>query len=1186
MAKKRSQSKPKTVKRGRLTPRAVVGIGASAGGLEAVTELLENLPEKTGMAFVYVQHLDPTHKSLLTPILSRVARIPVQEAKQGTRIEADHLYVIPPNKNMFIEGGVLRLVTRVGGEGRLVSIDNFFRSLATDQKNRSVGIILSGNASDGVLGLGAIKGAGGITFAQNEKSAKHASMPHNAIVSGAADYTLVPADIARELAQISRHPYVAPASKLAGESATLLNEKERGSLEMISAMIRVRSGVNFSHYKSATLMRRVGRRMVLHKIETLPEYMAYLQNTPAEVEALFQDILINVTQFFRDRETFDYLKRHVFPLIVKEHSKDEPIRIWSAGCSTGEEAYSLAISMMEFLEGSKRKIPVQIFGSDLNETSIGKARAGIYPASIATDVSPERLRRFFTKVNGHYQISKGIRDICVFAKQDIISDPPFSQLDLITNRNVLIYLEPAAQKRILSSFHYALKPSGFLMLGKAEGIGEYTDLFLAKYKTHKIYAKKVSSRRAHFRPFPDEDSGAGWLNPRTEVKAKVHTRATDSPGLESDLSKDVDRILLSSEFAPPSVVIDEAMQILQFRGQLAPYLNFPVGKATWNLLKMAHGDLMMEFRRSVNEAKKKQKTIRLNEVALQHDGYTRTVNIEVLPLKHLPGNERHFLIVFRHSEALELKGENASEGASRDEKKHTVRQVEKLERELLTMKEHLRTALEEEEAAREEFQSVNEEVLSSNEELQSTNEELETAKEELQSTNEELVTVNEELQTRNVELTQTNNDLANVLDSANVPIIIVDRDLRIRRLTPTAEKSFRIIPSDIGRSIADIKLPIRFPDLRGLLIAVIDNVQPQHQEVEDEEGRWHTLWVRPYKTWDNKIDGAVITLIDVNEIKQGQKKLEHSLSYAQGILGTMREPLLVLDENLRVKTANTAFYALFPSTAKDTEGTRVYELGNGQWDTPQLREALEKILPLQSAIQDLEITFNYPGIGKKVMCLNVQRLLQSEGEEDLILLAMEDVTEHRILQERNDTFVSMASHELKTPVTTIKTLVQILQKRFEKSEDTMPVEYLTRIEHQIELLMKLVTDLLDASKIKAKKFELEEKPFDFDSLATEMVKDCQFLSPQHTIVIQGKTDATIRGDRNSISRVFINLLVNAIKYSPTADKIIVTLSKTKTDVCMSVQDFGIGIEKRHQKQIFERFFQIQMKAPKISRGSA
>ncbi len=494
LARSKSKTKKKILRSFPL--RAVVGIGASAGGLEAIAEFLENIPEKTGMAFIYVQHLDPTHKSMLTSILSRVSRIPVQEAKHGTRVCADNLYVIPPGKNMFIESGMLRLVTRVGDEGRLTSIDTFFRTLATDQKNRSIGIILSGNASDGVLGLEAIKGEGGLTFAQDEKSAKHPSMPHSAIESGAADQVLVPADIAKELGRISRHPFVASRKSTdVEEAANAFGGKEQDSMRKIFAMLRARTGVNFFRYKTPTLRRRISRRMILHKIDTLKNYVTFLESTKPEVEALFQDLLINVMSFFRDSDAQDYLRRHVFPLLVKNRDKNETVRMWSAGCSTGEEAYSLAIAFVEFLDNTNKNIPFQIFGSDLSELNVAKARAGIYPLSIATDVSAKRLRRFFTKVDGHYQISKAIRDQCIFAKQDLVNDPPFSQLDLITCRNVLIYLESDAQKRILPTFHYALKPAGYLMLGKSEGIGEFSDLFLVKHKTNKIYVKKASTRR-------------------------------------------------------------------------------------------------------------------------------------------------------------------------------------------------------------------------------------------------------------------------------------------------------------------------------------------------------------------------------------------------------------------------------------------------------------------------------------------------------------------------------------------------------------------------------------------------------------------------------------------------------------------------------------------------------------------
>lgn len=1004
-------------------------------------------------------------------------------------------------------------------------------------------------------------------------------MPQSAIQSGAADYTFTPADIARELGRISMHPFVHTRREKAPKDAsiaTVFSENEQASALKLFAMLRNTTGVSFTHYKTPTVKRRISRRMVLHKIENLSDYVKFVQTNPEEIDALFQDLLINVTEFFRDRETFEQLKRYVFPAIVQDHADMQPVRIWSAGCSTGEEAYSLAISLVEYLDSIKKRIPIQIFGSDLSEQNIEKARSGIYPLSIETDVNPERLRKFFTKTDGHYQIKKSVRDMCIFAKQDLIKDPPFSQLDMISCRNVLIYLENPSQKRILPIFHYALKPSGILLLGKSEGVGEYSDLFTTKNRKHKIYVKKISSIRPHFKPFPTEiPTGISHITDKREYTKGVSKGLQISTGLEGGLSRNVDRILLSAGYVPPSVVIDENLQIVQFRGNLSPYLKLPTGKATWNLLKMTHEELMTELRTAVQESKSKQMTVMRNDVMLSHDNPGRSVSIEVIPLKREPDSGRHFLVVFRQNDIpVSIDPIETKPGALKTDKAAQFK-ITKLERELVAIKEHLRSSIEEEQNAREEFQSVNEEVVSSNEELQSTNEELETAKEELQSTNEELVTVNEELQTRNNELGRTNNDLNNILSSSNVPIVIVDRELRIRRATPIAEKSLRIIPSDIGRSIADIKLPIRFPDLRELLIEVIDKMQARHQEVEDEEGRWHTLWVRPYRTWDNKIDGAVITFIDIDEIKRGQAKIEQSLSYAQGILSTMREPLIVLDKQLHIKSANVAFYDMFQLSERDVVGVRIYELHGKQLDTPQLRDALEKILPQKASFQDIEASFTLPGGERKVMYLNGHKLVQSGDKEELILVAMQDITDHRLLQERNDTFVSMASHELKTPVTTVKTLVQILQKRFESGDDKMLNEYLARMSTQIEQLSSLVTDLLDISKIRAGKIELIEGIFDVDQTVKEIVENYRLLSKTHEIVLTGDCHAKVKGDRDRVGQVLINLIVNAIKYSPKASQIIVNCSSDKKEITISVQDYGIGIQKLHQSRIFERFYQVE-----------
>jgi len=1058
-------------------PVFTVGIGASAGGLEAITQMLQHLPKKTGSAYVYVQHLDPTHESMLVPLLSRAASIAVVEAADGAQILPDHLYVIPPGKSMTIKGGVLRVATRATDADRFAVIDHFFRSLAADQRDRAIGVVLSGNASDGAMGLKTIKAKGGATFAQDETSAKYASMPESAIAAGAADHVLNPAEIGKALARMSKSPAVAASSPDA--LLPSFGEDERETLEEIFALLRASTSVNFSQYKPATLKRRIARRMNLHRIDALSDYAAYLRQDPQEAEKLFQDILINVTGFFRDPEIFDFLKREIFPALVKGRPKDAPLRIWTAGCSTGEEAYSLAIALAEFFDTEKHRFPVQIFGTDINETMIEKARKGIYPASIAESVSPARLRRFFTDEGGRYRIAKTVRDMCVFAKQDLPRDPPFSHLDMISCRNVFIYLESAVQKKIFPVFHYALKPGGFLLLGKSETVGEFHDVFALEDKAHKLYSRKISTDRPRLAGFSPVRA-----RPRVIAAPSVAAKKTSTP-------------------APP-------------------------GRASVSLKNLKEADRPVGSQSAVRKLAPKK-------------------------IAHPPARKG---------------GGNISE-------------VERLRRELAAAQEDLHTLREEQESAREEFQSANEEILSSNEELQSINEELETAKEELQSTNEELITVNDELQTRNVELNQVNNDLINVLSSASVPMIIVDGDLRIRRFTPLMQRDFRIIPSDVGRPITDIKLPVHVSHLERTLLRVIENVRSEHQEVEAEDSRWYSLWIRPYKTTDNKIDGAILTLIDISETREQRETIRKTLSYVEAVIATMREPFLILDAGLRIVNVNDAFYRVFKASPADTKGKLIYELGDRQWDIPLLRELLEKVLSRNDEFNDFQVEHDFPQIGRRTMLLNARRLVE-QGSQDRILLAIGDVTERKLLEEsesfarRNAMFVALASHELKTPVTTIKTLVQLLERRFEDSGDATLLEYLSRMAHHIDQMMKLVNDLLDIEKIKEGKMRLRPETFDFDALVGETVHNCQLLADTHTIEIMGETGQRVHADRLRIGEVLVNLIDNAVKYSPEADRVIVRLGRRGDQVEVGVRDFGIGISEGDQSQVFNRFFQSDM----------
>lgn len=825
----------------------IVGVGASAGGLEAFSELLQHIPAAAGLTFLFVQHLERTHKSQLADILGKVTPLPVVEATERLKVEVNHVYLIPPNQSLGISDGHLSLSPRPP-HGPFMPIDHLFRTLAESQRSHAIGVILSGGGTDGTLGFQAIKAEGGITFAQDEKSAKHDSMPRAAIAESTVDYVLPPVGIAQELLRIVRHPYSRGA---AFEVSRPANDE---FIEQVIALMRAQTEVDFAHYKRSTIQRRVQRRMALRGIERSDEYLQRLQEDSEEVQNLYQDFLIRVTQFFRDAEAFDSLKERTFPLLLQGRSPDRPLRIWVAGCATGEEVYSLAICLLEYFEGQPRVPPIKFLATDLSEAALQKARAGVYVDNIELDISAERLRKYFVRVNGNYQINKAIRDLCVFSRHNMASDPPFSHLDLVSCRNVLIYMDTALQRRILPILHYALNVDGFLFLGSAESIGSFSELFVALDQKHRIYRKKASSAASPL-------TFSAYVNQEGAVRRAVAEEA--SPMWTAlDVQREADRIVLS-RYAPVGVIIDEMMTVLQFRGRTSPYLEPAPGMASLDLLRMMREGLLAEVRATVQRARLEGVAVLSNTVQLMEKEQLRTVQVEVIPFKVPPSGVRFFLVLFQDvrigkvpSEA-ELSRPASAEGQS-----------EHLQQELGALRDYLQSVIEEQESTNEELKSANEEILSANEELQSTNEELQTAKEESQSANEELATVNEELRHRNLELARVNNDLVNLLSGVNIPIVMVNRDLRIRRFTPQAEKVFNLIPTDAGRPISDIKPNLHEIDLAQLITAVIDSLAPHESEVQDKEKRWYSLRIRPYVTMENKIDGASIVLLDIDSIKR------------------------------------------------------------------------------------------------------------------------------------------------------------------------------------------------------------------------------------------------------------------------------------------------------------------------------
>ncbi|EPX64300.1 Chemotaxis protein methyltransferase CheR [Cystobacter fuscus DSM 2262] len=961
----------------------VVGIGASAGGLPALQALLEALPSDTGMAFVIVQHLSPDHASVLPALLALRTSMPVLEAREGLALTPDHVYVGPPGVRLTLERNTLHLGKTRSTQGPPRLIDEFLGSLAQSAPGRAIGVILSGSGTDGARGLRAIRSAGGTTFAQEPASANFDGMPRAAIDAGGVEHVLPAEGIAAALARLAHGPQAPFTPPL---PPSFSSDGSGQDLSRVFHLLRTRTGVDFTHYKSSTIHRRLGQRMRLRRTDRLADYARYLEEYPEECEALGQDLLIHVTSFFRDPESFEAVKQHVFPESFRDRDPSSPFRLWVPGCSTGEEVYSLLICLLEYLGEDVATTSIQAFGTDLSEPALAQARAAFYPESIAADVSPERLRRFFVRGEGGYRIHKSLRDLCIFARQNVVGDPPFSRMDLISCRNVLIYLDPVLQKKVLPIFHYALNPGGCLLLGSAETVGASVDLFSLVDRRNKLYRKKSISYRPHL--------SFTYREPVTE-------RREDTPlpsrrgAAEQDPQREADRLVLAS-YGPPGVIINDALEILHFRGHTGPYLEPLAGAASLNLLKMAREGLALELRAAIRQVQRGTSRVRKEQVRVSGREGERRINLEVNLLQASSDNREHYYLVL-FEEAPVPPASTAPRGARvqevRGQRAATRQELESLREELRTTRQHLQTLLQEQESTSEQLRAAHEEAQSSNEELQSTNEELETAKEELQSTNEELTTLNEELQNRNLELSQLNSDLNNLLGSTQIATIMLGDDLRIRRFTPMAQEVLGLSAGDMGRSLLDLPVPLELTDLERAVSQVTRQLTPFEREVRARDGHWYSLRLRPYKTLDNKLDGVVMTLLDVDRLKHSLEDAHQAREYAEALVETMREPFLVLDGHLRVLTANPAFYEAFQVTEARTLGQLVYQLGNGQWDIPQLRLLLEEVLPRNARLRDFVVEHDFDQIGHRRMLLNARRSSGRELGTQRILLSISDVTE-------------------------------------------------------------------------------------------------------------------------------------------------------------------------------------------------
>jgi len=1056
----------------------VVGVGASAGGLEAFKRLIKALPENPGIALILVQHLEPTHESMLTELLQKVSRIPIQEITDNVVVESNHIYIIPPNKSLTAFDGRLQLSPRPPKDKKNMPIDVFFTSLAEVHQEQAIGVVLSGSAADGTLGLKQIKDHGGLTFVQDPQSATFGGMPQSAIDADVADFVLPPEQIALQLGTLTK----TLRNGILEESPDGQPDKKDAFKELLY-LLRIRKGTDFTYYKQTTIQRRIVRRMGLNKIEGIPDYIRYFKENIAEQELLYQDLLIPVTGFFRDPQAYDALSESVFPLLFKGREFGSPLRIWVAGCATGEEPYSIAMSLHEWLGDRIADRKIQIFASDLSEVSVGKARGGVYSKRDVAGLSEERLHRFFVKINGSFQINKSIRDMCIFARHNFLKDPPFAKMDLISCRNVLIYMESFLQKKALTTFHYALNENGYLWLGKSETVAPASDLFVAFRKADKLYGRK--SVPAKISPVAADLNERASTNKPDQLASRLG---------RDDFQKSADELLLA-RYTPSGVVINEQMEILQFRGSTGAWLEPSPGKPSLNVLRMAREGLSFELRNALSKAKANNKAETKEHIPIQVLGVQKRVTLEVIPLPNTV--EPYYLILFRDELPVPVTKSAADSLSSPAERQKSAESehIEQLERELAQLREDMKAITEDQDAANEELQSTNEELLSGSEELQSLNEELETSKEEIQSTNEELTTLNQELFDRN-------------------------------------------------------------------------------------------------------------------------EQLNLSRMYAESIVATIREPLIVLDKDMKVKTANPAWYKKFGASEEHTEGRLLYGLGNGQWDLPELRKMLENVRVMSEKITDFEINYIMDGEEQRVLLLNASRIFQEDNTELMLLVAIEDVTESRkretdlrefseeleeMVEERTfslkeanialaqsnanlEQYATIASHDLQEPLRKIRTFSALLNRRHSQGIAGEAKELLQKIDLAAERMSILIEDVLNFSKL------LGESVFehtDLNVILRNVIGDFELRIREERAVIDAGRLPVIQAVPLQMNQLFYNLLSNALKFSRPGEPPVIRISgkplpieeirqhpvlkENKKYVEITFEDNGIGFDQQFSRQIFQIF---------------
>jgi two-component system CheB/CheR fusion protein len=1133
----------------------IVGIGASAGGIQALQTFFQHVPANSGIAYVVILHLSPNHDSKLAEVLQHSTKMRVEKVEAKRRVKADHVYVIPPNQHLIMVNGDLMVSPNLQVEDQRAPVDIFFRTLAENHGSRAICVVLSGTGANGSMGLKRIKERGGAAFVQNPREAQYNEMPRNSIATELVDEVLAVADIPAKILAYKNSVGTVYIPVDVEKRA----EAQHVALREIFAHLRLRTGHDFSNYKRPTLLRRIERRINVRELPDLATYTRFLLENPDEAHALLKDLLISVTNFYRDKKAFEFIERDVIPSILAKKKAGDHLRVWIAGCATGEEAYSLAMLLVEKTTGAVDAPRIQIFATDIDETAIAFAREGLYTINDAADVSPERLRQFFIKENDGFRIKREIREMILFANHNFIKDPPFSGLDLISCRNVLIYLNQTAQERVMETFHFALKQGGLLFLGLSESADGASHLYSVFNRDFHIF----QSRAVAFKTYPVPEGipvlhlppSTSSLTTLTQPEYRVNERMTVG---------DLHQRLLEL-YAPPSVVVNEEYDVIHISEHAGKYLQVVGGQPTQNLLKMVKQELRLELRSALYQAVRSKADVDVPGLKVMVEDRTETIDIRVRPVFREGDVANGFiLVVFEQKSAEPTHAKIVLNG-----EEPVARQ---LEEELIRAKSQLRASTEQHEFQAEELKASNEELQAMNEELRSAAEELETSKEELQSINEELRTVNQELKVKVEETTLASNNLQNLINSADIGTIFLDRSFRVALFTPSARMLFNLIPNDIGRPLTDITNKIFDPNIIADAETVLEKLQTIEKEIKAADNKVFLLRILPYRTEDDRINGVVITFFNITAHKRSEASLRESEERFRVIVSQTAAGIVQTNLHAKFTLANKKFcdiagYSeseLLQKTMKDIVHPDDYKVSSDFFE--RLRE--------QGIAFDLEKRLVRKDKVIRWVNVSVSAIRNQAGAPVSAVAVFQDITERKALELQKDEFIGIASHELKTPITSVKAYAEVLLEKFANQKDNKSLDLMAKMNLQIDRLTLLIRDLLDTTRIGEGTLLLNFEKFNINNLIEERVEELQRLTEKHKIVVKKGRVRQIEADKERIAQVLTNLISNSIKYSPAGGKITVTTQLENNGVKVTVSDNGIGIDEKFKAKIFERFFRI------------